>query len=297
LTVPQFETGGLIQLSGCAELILDSEQAAQVYPGALRLIVFTIEHVNELPAGSLPLRFSKPQQQRELQVTSIVEESAEVKSFYLRSPEDSSLPSFQAGQHLPVQLQTPDGVLSRTYSLSNGPTQDFYRISVKREPFGKASNYLHDHVQVGDTLLAQPPAGNFVMAPSHRPLVLLSAGIGVTPIFSMLHQVVKSPTQSATWIHGARNGDHHVFPTQVHELASQAGGDRLSTHVVYSQPREKDTDYSVSGRINLQVVQELVENWNDAEYYMCGPSSLMAELEEGLVQAGVDSKYIHFETF
>ncbi|KAL7565733.1 hypothetical protein ACA910_005426 [Epithemia clementina (nom. ined.)] len=296
ITIPFLETGGMLQLSGTATVNMDSAVAAQRYPGALRLITFNIEYVNVVPDGSLPVRWTVPEEwsSRQLRVKAIVPESETVKSFYLepiRDDDNSSnnnnnnnkpLWKFTAGQHLPIQLQTPQGEVLRTYSLSGSPrlphNQEYYRISVKREPMGKASTFLHEHMQVGNLIQVNRPAGDFLLPPassiigrgdqetgeaatSSSPppplLLLLSNGIGVTPILSMLHQVVgeeeeaaaaaktKRPRRAVVWVHGARNSKFHPFRQEVQDLARRAqalssSSLHLTTHVVYSQPLATD---------------------------------------------------------
>ena len=284
---------------------MDTKRAAALYPGALRLTTLHITAVNHLPAGSLPIRFSAPAAQRPLKVEKVVQESQDVQSFYLKAQKDDGKPlwKFSAGQHLPIRLHTPTGELLRSYSLSS--THDsFYRISVKRQ--GKASGFLHDHVLPGSTIMVQPPAGDFVLDTTNddnkkrRPIVLLSAGIGVTPIFSMSQQAVSSQTERpVVWIQGARDGEHHVFADQVADLVQSAESSvDVQKHVVYSRPRKSDNTalYDSVGHVDVHLIQSLTSNWKDADY-MCGLGAFQAGVQEDLLQAGVDLDRIHRESF
>jgi uncharacterized protein len=336
ITFPDFEGGGMLQLSGVAEVETDSEMAASVFPGALRLITFRIEQVNEVVAGSLPVRWSATSQERPLQVKAIVQESEDVKSFYLQPlPQDKRpLWSFQAGQHLPIRMLTDDGTeVWRTYSLSGPPsstdsgTSNYYRISVKREVMGLASRILHDDTEVGDVVEVSRPAGDFVLTPAmndttrssrdeekksddhrdmhSRTLVLLSSGIGITPLLSMLHVAASNqrspPFTRVVWIHGARDGSHHPFQSEVQELKKASLLVPIDTHVRYSQPAEADGKNCDSlGRIDASLILEMlrteVEVWN-ADYFMCGPSSFLSDMEGYLEQMGVEPGNVRIESF
>lgn len=304
LTIPQFGAGGMIQLTGTTKLHLDEEKAANMYPGALHVVEFHIEGVVELPDGSLPVRWSQEslaKSERILQVTRKVMESEDVTSFYLKPlyGEDQKLWEYKPGQHLPIRLvRGNNNVLMRTYSLSSGNNWGEYRISVKREPFGQASRHLHDEVEAGDRIQVSQPAGDFVLnqEDSNKTLVLISAGVGVTPILSMLHSFVQMKGRKAVWVHGARNGKHHPFQQEVAELAELVG-DSLKTHVVYSKAQENDKGYDSQGHINADLLKTLVPDLKDAEFYMCGTASFMADIEDGLEKLGVPSRSIQYETF
>lgn len=312
ITIPSYEDGGMLQLSGRAAVDFDHERARNTFPAARRIITFHIEHVNDVPSGSLPVRwsFESAAQSRQVQVRDIVQESTNVKSFYLESlpQEKLSLWEFTAGQHLPIQLLTPSGEILRTYSLSGSPTkQGEFRISVKREPFGQASTFLHDQVAVGYTLQVSRPAGDFMLPKKHdnqdddleRPLVLLSSGIGITPILSMLHQYVESletTHRNVYWVHGTRDSEHHPFRDEVQGLVQRSKGS-VKSHVVYSKPLPSDETFDTKGHVDVTLLEMLVPNLKEADVYMCGNGSFMADMQDGLELAGVDPKHIHYETF
>ena len=295
LTIPSFEDGGLLQLSGWAEVDMDLKNAENTYPGALRLITFHVEQVNELQSGSLPLRWRAPKSSasRQLEVFKIVQETEDVKSFHMR-PLEGELWPYDAGQHLPIQVSA---TTERTYSLSGDPGDTSeYRISVKRVPFGKASNHLHDHIQVGDKLNVSRPAGDFVVQPSNKTLVLVSAGIGITPMLSMLFDFVATDEhREVVWVHGARDEAHYQLRSDVEGLQRKLSG-RMQSHIVYSRPGPHDSGFDSVGRVDTTLLQKLVDVEN-SDFYMCGPSPMMASLEEGLLLNGARTSSVHFETF
>lgn len=306
ITIPLYETGGMIQLTGTAIVDWDEEAAAAKFIGAKRVIEFTIDEVVELPAGSMPIRWTSENNRIQVQVAEKIYESEDVASFYL-SPiqgDAPSLPSFEPGQHLPIELPTsPNEAIVRTYSLSaSSINNEYYRISVKKHSFGLASRFLHDQVQVGDVLTIQKPAGHFTYDHSSErtTLVLLSSGIGITPVLSMLHNFVEDSKSSnkkkAFWIHGARDGKHHPFQSEVETLKKLAG-DRLETQIAYSKPNKMDSGYDSEGRITVEILHDLVKDLSNADMYMCGSLGFMADMESGLESLGVDSKQIHFESF
>lgn len=334
IAIPSFATGGLLQLSGTARVLFDDD-AEQLYPQAERVVVFTVEKVNELPAGSLPIRWSASANAdlQRVKVARTVQESIDVKSFYLEPVHDpktgirSALAPFRAGQYLPIHLDTEEhGAITRTYSLSqshatasSGGDQHpgFYRISVKRHGMGKASNWLHDHLKEGDTLRVETPTGDFALDGAEasdkapivdQPIVLTSVGIGITPVLAMLDQLMQEAQTSTNrgvrhvvWLHGARNGAEHAFANEVEALRKKAATStsvRLTTCTAYSKPREQDSGrYDVKGRFDASILPSLCSNWKNAKYYMCGPPGFVAEMEESLVVGGVSKDDIHFESF
>lgn len=309
ITIPSFGTGGMLQMSGRAKVVFDEKKAqlATNDSGAKRMIEFSIEHVIERPPGSLPIRWAEndtPRSARPLRVAQKVKESDDVTSFYLRPTQgdDPNLWPYSPGQHLPISFATRGGdEVSRTYSLSSGNWGE-YRISVKREPKGLASQYLHDDVHTGDILTVNEPAGDFVLGETNdRTLVLISAGVGVTPILSMLHSFVSSTpshqrTAKAIWVHGARDGKHHPFQGEVNEL-SALSGDSLDTHVVYSRPHDMDIGYDSVGHVDASLIEKLVPDLRSADFYMCGPSAFMADIQNDLEEHGVDANRIQYEQF
>jgi ferredoxin-NADP reductase len=294
-----FETGGLLQLTGRATIDWDSEAVARI-PGARRLVTFDIEEIVELPAA-VALRWDPDAESvRSLRLIEKIRESEDVTSFVFEARDGGPLPAFEAGQHLPIELEVPglDAPLRRTYSLSGAPGRDRYRISVKREPRGLASRHLHDRVEPGAILDTRRPAGDFMMSCNICPVALVSAGIGATPLVSMLHALAAEGGARPVWfVHGVRDGGHHPLAREVRELAARGSGIRV--HVAYSRPRpgdESGADYDSEGRVDGALLARLVGGV-DAHYFLCGPTQFMADLQSDLERRNVPAEHIHTETF
>jgi uncharacterized protein len=294
-----FETGSLLQLTGRATIDWDSAAVARV-PGALRLVTFDIEEVVEL-STAVALRWDADAESvRSLRLVEKIRESEDVTSFVFEARDGGPLPGFEAGQHLPIELAIPGlgEPVRRTYSLSGSPRGERYRISVKREPRGLASRYLHDHVEPGAIIDSRRPAGDFVMSCDTCPIVLVSAGIGVTPMVSMLHALAaEGGARPVTFVHGARDGGHHPLGREVRGLAERREGVRA--HVAYSQPRPEDEigkNYDSDGRIDGALLASLVEDL-EAQYYLCGPTRFMADVQTDLERRGIPGDHIHTESF
>lgn len=290
-----FETGGLLHLSGRATI--DWSPGKDDDPNALRMVNVEIDVVLDRPAA-LSLRWTANDDLRELIVTHKVKESADITSFHLGAADGSPLPPFVAGQHLPVELDIPGQaeMTRRSYSLSGAPGADHYRLSIKRETHGLASRHLHDAVQVGDRIGARAPSGDFVVPDDAAPLVLVSAGVGLTPMVAALHAA--SQTARPVWfVHGARDGAHHALRDEVTQaIASHPNAHR---RILYSQPRPDDTmgtDFDATGRISAQTLLDLRAG-TEAHYMLCGPAPFLSDLRQGLEAAGVPGAQIHFETF
>jgi ferredoxin-NADP reductase len=295
-----FERGGLLQLTGRVRIDWDSAELER-FPGARRLVHFELDEAVELEQA-LPLRWEKAGGSvRSLRVVEKIRESNEVTSFVFESRDGGPLADFSAGQHLPIELEgTGQGCgVSRTYSLSNGPGEGRYRISVKRHPEGVASRCLHDHVEVGAILSARAPAGDFMLDPSSaRPVVLVSAGVGLTPLVSMLHELVGGGDSRRVWfVHGARDGRHHALAEEVRSLATRASNVHL--HVAYSRPGAADElgrHYDGAGRVDGALLEKLVPGL-EGDFYLCGPTGFMASVQEHLEARGVPPEHIYSETF
>jgi len=235
---------------------------------------------------------------RPLRVAEIRRESTTVSSFRL-VPVDDELPTptATAGQYLTLRLR-PDAEappLVRSYSLSDVPDERGYRISVKRE--GAGSRFLHDHVTVGDVVDAAAPRGSFVLRSGTGPVVLISAGVGATPVLAMLHALAHDASpRPIWWVHGARDRAEHAFAAEVDALlAGLPGSHRL---VAYSRPAEgpPDTGHDVAGRLDLAMLEQ-VGAPKDADYYLCGPDGFMRAMGAALTARGVAPEHISTETF
>ncbi|NJN86966.1 MAG: 2Fe-2S iron-sulfur cluster binding domain-containing protein [Leptolyngbyaceae cyanobacterium SL_7_1] len=243
---------------------------------------------------------------RNFVVVGKVKESEEITSFYLQPEDQGAIPNFQPGQFLTIKLDIPGQTspVIRTYSLSDyaEPCQQ-YRLSIKREPMpagttfmpGIASNFMHDQVHEGTVIAAKPPSGKFVLD-VHQPLpaVLISNGVGITPMISMAKAVALNPTRSIYFVHGARSGDFHAFRDEVKAIAQQ--NSTMQVHFAYSRPElEDDGHYHSTGYVNTDLIRSLIQQ--DAEYFLCGSPAFMQSLREGLQVAGVPENRVFFEAF
>ena len=237
-----------------------------------------------------------------LTVASIERESATVISFHLR-PTVGGGPAVhpQAGQYLTLRLRPRGGEepsVIRNYSLSSIGVDDGYRISVKREAGGTGSGFLHERVQPGDVLDVAAPRGDFVLRDRDRPVALISAGIGVTPVLAMLEVLAEAQSmREIWWLHGARNGQEHPFADEVDRLlGSLTNAHRL---VTYSRPLAEDVPgrrFDAAGRLTIETI-ESAGIPVDADYYLCGPEGFMRTLSAGLTARGVAPEQINTETF
>ena len=237
---------------------------------------------------------------RPLAVTAIDRESADVLSLTLRSPNGQPLPTALPGQYVVLRLQRSAGgpPLIRSYSLSGPASTERYRISVKIEPNGAAGAYLHEHVRVGDALDVSSPRGSFILEPGERPVVLLSAGIGATPVLAMLHALSAArSTRPVLWLHGARDREHHPFAAEARGLARALPQGR--SYVCYSRPGPGDRmgeDFDTTGHLSRSVFDE-VHLPREADVYLCGPAYFMEAMKEALATVGVARERIHVEIF
>ncbi|MEO9274683.1 pyridoxamine 5'-phosphate oxidase family protein [Marinomonas sp. 5E14-1] len=296
-----FEKGNMLQITGRAEVDWDSDKI-QEHPGAHRLLNIEIDEIVELKA-ILPLRWSLANNIKGgLRVSNKVIESESVTSFELTAFHltENTLPRFYAGQHLPITLPVFEGKSSieRTYSLSNSPMDDHYRISVKREEKGIGSSYLHDTIKVGDIIEARKPSGDFTLKYPARPIMLISAGIGITPLMSMLYSLTQTQKSwPVFFLYGARNGKNVPLLNEVR--ACQHQHQALQLDVVFSQPNEQDIlgkDYDREGRINAELIKHYVPDLN-ADFYLCGPTSFLNHLTSELEALGAKRSSIYYESF
>jgi ferredoxin-NADP reductase/MOSC domain-containing protein YiiM len=237
---------------------------------------------------------------RPLRIARIERESASVVSFSLESEDGSALPSALPGQFLVLRLRPGPNlpVLLRNYSMSGAPDAGVYRVSVKQEVNGKGSTFLCTQVKRGDVLEVSAPRGSFTLQPGEGPVVLLSAGIGATPVMAMLHALAASrSTREVWWLYGARNAAEHPFRREAHDLA--AALPHVRTFVAYSKPAPEDRlgkDYDASGRLSLAVLQHLGAP-READFYLCGPSPFLRGFTQELTSWGVAGGRLHQEVF
>ncbi|CAM3957019.1 Flavohemoprotein [Pseudomonas reidholzensis] len=316
-----FASGDVLQLSGRTELLLDSPAIA-AFEGAERMWTLEVEQVVWRPAGvSLRWAFEgyaptslmtgtwaeaeQRLEQREhkaqwlaWRVIRVEQESRDIRSYYLQPPAHTAV-SFTAGQHLPIRLQLGDDApLIRTYSLSSAPSDGYLRISVKAQ--GPASRHLHEQVALGDALEVRLPTGSFVLdSSSARPLVLIAAGVGITPLLAMLReQLVSDVSRRVYLFQGARSLADLPFQQELATLL-QLAGPRLSVHRALSAPEThavEGRDYDFAGRLGVEQIKARLA-LDDYDFYVCGPASFTQDIYEGLRGVNVPDARIHAEAF
>jgi ferredoxin-NADP reductase/MOSC domain-containing protein YiiM len=237
---------------------------------------------------------------RPLRVTRTEPESGSVISVHLADPDGEDVPPALAGQfltlRLPIDPNSPPTL--RSYSLSGAPGAPTYRISVKREPHGTGSQFVHDHVRAGDLLDVAAPRGTFTLRPSAAPAVFVSAGVGATPVLAMLHALADTKSsRDVWWLHGARSRAEEPFRAESRTLLDALpNGHR---HICYSHPEPDDIggqDYQTNGRLTASVLAA-VDLPRNADVYICGPAAFMAETSAALVDLGLDPARIRTEIF
>lgn len=220
-------------------------------------------------------------------------ESAIITSFYLEPVDGETIMDFKPGQFITVLLEVDGQPLRRTYSLSGGAGANHYRISVKREPEGVASNYLHDHVDVGTALDLLPPSGDFTLTESQRPLVLLTAGVGITPAISMLDAAASSG-RDIHFIHCALNSRVHAFRNHVDSLATE--NENVQPHYIYSDPLPDDRA-DAEGLIDEEKLTRLLPEDRNVDLYFLGPKPFMRSVWSIASNLGIPERQIRYEFF
>jgi len=253
-------------------------------------------------AGLAPMAAAHPAAPgfRKLTVTAIDHESEDVLSLTMQCVTGQALPAALPGQYVVLRVNRIAGgaPLFRSYSLSGPVSSDRYRISVKIEVNGVAGSYVREHVRVRDVLDVSSPRGSFILLAGERPVVLLSAGIGATPVIAMLHALAATrSTRQVLWLHGARDREHHVFASEVRQLMRALPHGR--SFVCYSNPGASDKageDFDAIGRLSRSVFDE-VGVPPESEVYLCGPTPFMTEMRKALASLGVDQRRIYIELF
>lgn len=321
-----FDKGHILSLTGSVEILWESDEL-EYFDGAERLWQFHLEKGVYLKYA-LPFKWqfegyspttevtgswaqSDQNKQNAQQknswkkcvVTKIVQESTLVKSFYFRA-QTGSLPRFKAGQFLTVKVNINGKQQIRTYTLSSSPNDEFYRISVKHEPQGVFSRFLHQHIQTGDELEFKLPAGEFYIEPdSQLPAVLLAAGIGITPMVSMARHILQDAVRTRSMrqtimLCASHNIEQRSFFNELNVLANQSDG-HLRIIWVVSNPEEhavEGKDYHVNGHISGELLQAVLPI-DDYEFYLCGPSGFMQSMYDIAIALGLSDKRIMAEAF
>lgn len=258
---------------------------------------------------------------RDFRIADKVKESAEITSFYLKPADGQKLPLYKPGQYISVRMDVPQFhyLQSRQYSLSDAPNSDYYRISIKREkglnvgqPDAEAhpgfiSNIMHDSKSVGDVIKASHPAGEFFLDPendSHVPIVLISAGVGLTPMISILNTLVsrKASFERISFIHGARTTAVRAFGKHIRATAAQHWNVAASIFIKSPDMRTdiEGVDFHHGGRVRLDVmdrIKDLCLDSPEAKYFVCGPESFMGNVYRRLRDLGVEERRIRMEVF
>jgi uncharacterized protein len=275
--------------------------------GAVLGLVYKGKGQETQSSSTMPLERQPWKDWRNFVVVRKVKESEEITSFYLKPEDGGEIPAFKPGQFLPIKLDIPGQAkpILRTYSLSDYPEPcDYYRLSIKREPVpngldvppGLSSNFMHDHVQEGWVIPAKPPSGKFVLDVDQSiPAVLVSNGVGITPMIAMAKACNRlNPNRPIWFLHGARDGQYHAFRDEVFALAQQ--NPNLQIHFAYSRPRPEDDPYFQStGYVDIALIQSLVTQ--DAEFFLCGSPPFLRSLMDGLKAWGVPDRRVFFESF
>jgi ferredoxin-NADP reductase/MOSC domain-containing protein YiiM len=256
------------------------------------------------PAGNAGLTDESPPPAwpgfRPLAVAGIDRETDTVISLRLTDPGGKSVPAALPGQFLTLRLH-PDPAqppLLRSYSLSGPPGAPGYRISVKREEHGAASQFLHTRVRAGDTLEVAAPRGTFTLRPGQTPVLLISAGVGATPVLAMLHALAAArSSRDIWWLHGSRSRADEPFAAESRALLAALPS--AHRHICYSRPGPDDVqgrDYDTAGRLTAPVLAAL-DLPRDADAYLCGPTAFMADISAALAAAGFQAARIRTEVF
>jgi nitric oxide dioxygenase len=222
-----------------------------------------------------------------------IDESSIITSFYFEPVDGGEIPDFEAGQAITVVLNINGESIRRNYSLSDAPGTDYLRISIKREPQGVVSNFLHDTLAEGSEINLLPPSGQFVLRRNDKSLVLLTAGVGITPAISMLN-VEATSGRDIRFIHAAQNSKVHAFKAHVDQLV--AANSNVSPLYVYSEPGPDCTPHA-EGFVTADMIAAQLPDDRDVEFYFLGPKPFMASMLKITRELGVPPSQVHYEFF
>jgi ferredoxin-NADP reductase len=237
---------------------------------------------------------------RPLRVADKRRESTNVTSLMLEPSDGHPLTAAMPGQFIVLRLKpAPEApALLRSYSLCSEPSEERWRLGIKQEPNGAAGAYVETRLKVGDVIDASAPRGAFTLRQGDGPVILLSAGIGLTPVLAMLQALAAGRSRREVWwIHGARNRAEHAFAAEVQGLLKLLPGGH--SHICYSAPGPADRpaiDFDAAGRVDVHVLQELGVS-READFYLCGPAAFMSSLTADLTSWGVSAERLHSENF
>jgi ferredoxin-NADP reductase/MOSC domain-containing protein YiiM len=237
---------------------------------------------------------------RPLKVASMAGESSSVISLVLEPVDGRALTVPLPGQFVVLRLRPEAGAppVLRSYSLSDVPAASHYRVTIKQEPHGIASTYVHSQLRTGDVLEVSEPRGGFFLQHGDLPVVLLSAGVGVTPVMAMLHALAaQASPRPVWWIYGTQNRLNHPFAQDARALLARLPHAR--SHVQYSRPDATDrlgVDFDAAGRLTVTVLEKLGVP-READFYLCGPPAFLENFTAGFSIWGVARDRVHTEIF
>ncbi|GAB6260323.1 NO-inducible flavohemoprotein [Photobacterium sp. R1] len=232
---------------------------------------------------------------REFELVAKTPESDVITSFVFMPTDDQPVAAYQPGQYIGIYLKPESFEYQeiRQYSLSSAPNAQTYRISVKREARGTVSNYLHQHLKVGDKVRLAAPSGDFYFrSDASQPVALISAGVGLTPMLAMLESVQESHQAPVHWLHAAENHHQHALGAHVQSIADKS--EQVTSHVWYREPQGKDADFE--GLMDLSQLTDTID-WQNTVFYFCGPVPFMQHIAKQLQEKGVSESQIHYECF
>lgn len=324
LLVPDFDTGDMLYIHGEAEIVWDGPEVAE-FEGALRLVKVRITSTR-LAEGATPAhwrfndyspslaatgswaqetRSNEDRLWRQMRIDRVERESSMINSFYLTAPDGEPLEKYKAGQHLPVRIPGKDGAI-RTYTISKAPGGKQYRLSIKREARGTVSRHFHDEIRVGDKIDAMSPGGMFHLGQHQKkPLVLVSGGVGITPMIAMLEEVVNKHGDKEggqcdfpiVFIHATRSGEEHAFKD--HPILKAPHDFGVKLFYAYSDPTPQDIvakAFDLRGRLDKAALADLLPA-QDSDVYLCGPAGFMGAMRDVFTELGVPDAQIKQEAF
>lgn len=322
LFVPDFRTGDAVVLTGRGAIDWTVARVAS-FEGAGRIVDVTPEEIWHV-TSALPVAASAPEPwpgldstgtweearltalktggYRRFQIASKRQESESITSFYLTPADGGPIEPHVAGQFLPIRIQKDGGAILRSYTISQGPNGHHYRLSVKREAHGRASRLLHDQLNRGDFVEVGSPAGHFFLDNGTQPIVMLSGGVGITPMIAMLDALIAAfhdgaPAREVYFIHATQNSASQAFKAKLTAFARQY--DWLHLLIAFSAPLENDTlgdTHDIEARLSVDALSGLLP-FGGYQFYLCGPEMFMRSLYSGLREIGIDRSHIHYEFF
>ncbi|WP_417685819.1 pyridoxamine 5'-phosphate oxidase family protein [Roseibium sp.] len=322
LFIPDFASGDAIYVTGAAKVDWSAKQAAS-FEGAERIVNVTPDEIwiarGVMPkAGALieiapdlertgswqePLEAAGRLENYEpFEISAKVRESDTITSFDLKPAQGGKPAPHRPGQFVPIRITDGDERILRSYTISRAPDGQSYRLSVKREPGGRGSPLLHDRFDVGDVIEAGTPSGTFVLRDGSRPVVMLSAGVGITPMVAMLEGQLQAVRQGSTpreiwFIHSARNGREFAFGSWLQRIAQENTWLRL--FISFTAPNAEDRlgqSHDRETRLDAELLRDLLP-FGVYDFYICGPGGFIRTLQSGLVKLGVETAQVHTEFF